>query len=275
MTAAVDPEAVVAILLAKSAVAAAPLQEMARLAGRLEASGRVRKAVYAFSEQGQPALRDVVHQLRDEGWREVLILPLLVPMEPSFHAWIARTLQRWGGEVGGDWPNFRIGRGVSEEADLAPLLDPLLASALGAAIAPPNPKAATEGSVVSDRKYRVLVCQGGPCNQLGASMLWAHLRNRQIEMKLVDCGDGMRSAKASCLGPCALGPVVQVYPEGTFYGGVDEAGIDRIIHEHLLAGRVVEDLAYHPAEAKQRLRRAAAEGEAAVAVRLAEGIAAE
>ena len=67
-------------------------------------------------------------------------------------------------------------------------------------------------------------------------------------------GDGVISARTSCLGPCNLAPVVQVYPEGTYYCGVDEPGLDRIIGEHLLRGEIVENSAYAPREKKQRLR---------------------
>ena len=245
----------VAIVLAKSAVAAAPLQEMADLAAQVEATGRVAKAVYAFSEQGMPTLKAVVHQLRDEGWQEIVILPALVPMEPAFLAWIARTLKRWHNEVGGDWPNFRIGGGPGESGAFGTIAGAMLDHQRSADIVTDTTKT-VEGSIVSDRKYRVLVCQGGACNQAGAALLWGWLRQRQIDEKLVDHGAGMRSAKTTCLGPCALAPVVQVYPEGTFYGGVDEAGMDRILNEHVLSGQVVAALAYAPAERKQRLRRA-------------------
>ena len=71
---------------------------------------------------------------------------------------------------------------------------------------------------------------------------------------LRNAGEGMMSARTSCLGPCNLGPVVQVFPEGTWYGGVDEAGVDRIIESHLLGGEVVADLAYAPLPGKQQLR---------------------
>lgn len=63
------------------------------------------------------------------------------------------------------------------------------------------------------------------------------------------------SARTSCLGPCNLAPAVQVWPEGTCYGGIDEAGIDRVVDRHLLAGEIVEDLAYRPNGAKQMLRK--------------------
>ena len=62
------------------------------------------------------------------------------------------------------------------------------------------------------------------------------------------------TAKTSCLGPCGLAPVLQVWPEGTMYGGVDEGAVDRIIDNHLLGGGIVEALAYAPTGAKQRLR---------------------
>jgi (2Fe-2S) ferredoxin len=244
----------VAVLLGKSAIAAAPGAEMARWAQQLEATGRVSSAVYAFSEQGTPALRDVVHQLRDEGVEEILILPTLIPMEPAFHAWILRTVQRWHLEAGGRWPVIRVGRGLAEAQDLTPILSEMMDSALASPAAAPNAKAGNEGSVVSDVAHSVLVCQGGPCNQMGAAVVWGHLRNAQVRLKLAECNGGMRSAKTSCLGPCGLAPVVQVYPDGVLYGGVDEAGMDRIIHEHLRHGQIVEDLAYRPQEGKQRLR---------------------
>ena len=67
------------------------------------------------------------------------------------------------------------------------------------------------------------------------------------------------TAKSTCLGPCALAPVVQVFPEGTYYGGVTEGAIDRIVEEHLLGDRVVADFAYPPTGRKQRLRPPATE----------------
>lgn len=69
-----------------------------------------------------------------------------------------------------------------------------------------------------------------------------------------DHGRRHDDGKTTCLGPCNLAPVVQVFPEGTYYGGVTEAAIDRIITEHLLGGMVLEDFAYHPTGRKQRLR---------------------
>ncbi len=71
---------------------------------------------------------------------------------------------------------------------------------------------ALEGSVVPAQRRRVLVCQGGPCIRAGAEMIWGHLRNEQKRLSLRTAGDGTMSAKTSCLGPCSLAPVLEVWP---------------------------------------------------------------
>lgn len=48
--------------------------------------------------------------------------------------------------------------------------------------------------------------------------------------------------RTSCLGPCDLGPIVLVYPEGVMYGGVKPGDVREIIDEHLLGGKPVERL---------------------------------
>jgi hypothetical protein len=50
--------------------------------------------------------------------------------------------------------------------------------------------------------------------------------------------------------------VLQVWPDGTTYGGVSEAGVDRILAGHILEGTAVADLAYAPTGRKQVLRTA-------------------
>lgn len=52
----------------------------------------------------------------------------------------------------------------------------------------------------------------------------------------------IRINTAGCMDRCAEGPVIVVYPEGTWYTYVDERDIDEIIDEHLLNGRIVERL---------------------------------
>ena len=250
-----EPPARAVVLLAKSAFAAAPIREMRRLAERIQCQrGPSEHVVFAFSEQGTPALRDVMLSLRGDGFDEIILVPLLIPLEPSFHAWLGRTLQRWLVDEPEGWPAIRISAPPEEAPALHGLIDELIdGCAARPAVALPD-KPLPDASLVPAQKRRVLVCQGGPCNAAGADAIWGHLRNEQERRKLRTTGEGVMTAKSTCLGPCNLAPVLQVFPEGTYYGGVTEAGIDTIIDEHLLGGRIVAALAYAPTGRKQALR---------------------
>ena len=50
--------------------------------------------------------------------------------------------------------------------------------------------------------------------------------------------------QTGCFGLCALGPIMVVYPDGTFYSKVSVDDVDEIVNEHLLKGRVVNRLVY-------------------------------
>lgn len=242
------------ILLARSAIAAAPIAEMERLRSLAAARADGAWVAYAFTEQGAPSLREVVLGLLNEPIAEILFVPLLLPMEPAFAAWLTRTLQRWRAEHPGPWPVLRIGAGLSQGSAIADLLSEQIDAARDAVPVSQPQKANLAGSLVPALKRRVLVCQGGPCMAAGADMIWGHLRNEQARLGLREAGEGTMSAKTSCLGPCNLAPVLQVWPEGTIYGGVDEAGVDAIIAAHLQSGEPVRDLAYEATGRKQTLR---------------------
>jgi (2Fe-2S) ferredoxin len=210
-----------------------------------------------YSEQGQPSLRDALLSLRNGSHEAVLLVPLVLPLEPGFLNWITRSLKRWQAEHPGGWPAIRISRDFAGSTLFQPLLETLIKGAAEEPAIAPDNTVKMEGSLVPAQKRRVLVCEGGACNSAGADVLWGHLRNVQVERKLRVTGDGTMTAKATCLGPCNLAPVLQVFPEGTYYGGVTEQAIDRIVEEHLLGGQVVQDFAYEPTGRKQRLRTAA------------------
>lgn len=244
------------LLVARSAFAAAPHREMARIAARAGRLPDVARADFCFVEQGTPSLLERLLELRDAGVAEITLVPLMLPVEPGFRNWLARTLRRWQREIEGPWPLIGLAAGPAE----SPLLDSLISSLLDEGnvepIAAPERPIPPEASLVPAQKRRVLVCAGRACNEAGSDAIWGHLRNCQERRKLRVTGDGVMTAKSTCLGPCALAPVLQVFPEGTYYGGVTETAIDRIVEEHLLGGRIVETFAYHPTARKQRLRDA-------------------
>ncbi|MCC5967178.1 MAG: NAD(P)H-dependent oxidoreductase subunit E [Natronohydrobacter sp.] len=242
------------LLVARAAVAAAPFAEMVQWAALAQKRHPAARVSFGFVEQGEPSVRAALMELCAEGVGEVLIVPLLLPFEPSMRNSLGRMIARWRVDYSGPWPTIRLGTGWAPETG-APsgLLDQLVAAAAEAE--PLSVKAARpEGSLVPAQHHRVLLCAGGPCTQAGALLLWQHLRARQDEWTLRQAGSGMMSCRTTCLGPCALAPVMQVWPDGTIYGGLDEAGVDAVLRGHILNSQPVDALRYVPTGHKQRLR---------------------
>jgi len=244
------------LLVARYAFAAAPHREMQRLARMAALLPGVGHAAFCFAEQGTPSLREALLVLRRGGFPAILIVPLMLPMEPSFLNWMTRALRRWQAERPGGWPRLHLARDMTQSLHFETLLASLVRGTASELPVLPAAAAAPEAAMVPAQKRRVVVCNGPSCNSAGADAIWGHLRNEQERRKLRTAAGGTMTAKSTCLGPCGLAPVMQVFPEGTYYGGVTEAAVDRIIDRHLLGDEVAEEFAYRPTGRKQRLRSA-------------------
>jgi (2Fe-2S) ferredoxin len=91
----------------------------------------------------------------------------------------------------------------------------------------------------------VLVCTGGFCSpdRRGRSLysLLASLLQRE---NLLFGPNRVKRGETPCLGVCAGGPIVVVYPDGVWYAPVTPELLERIVVEHLRNGKVVEDAVF-------------------------------
>ena len=91
-------------------------------------------------------------------------------------------------------------------------------------------------------RAHVLVCGGTGCTSSGSPKIQDAFNQEIAKNGLTE---EVKVVQTGCFGLCALGPVVIIYPDGTFYSNVTVEDVAEIVSEHLLKGRVVERLVYN------------------------------
>ena len=90
-------------------------------------------------------------------------------------------------------------------------------------------------------RSHVLVCGGTGCT---SSNSLAIIEALEAEIAKKGLQDEVKVIRTGCFGLCALGPIMIVYPEGSFYSQVKVTDVPEIVEEHLLKGRLVKRLLY-------------------------------
>ncbi|SDC77656.1 MULTISPECIES: NADH-quinone oxidoreductase subunit NuoF [unclassified Candidatus Frackibacter] len=96
----------------------------------------------------------------------------------------------------------------------------------------------------------ILVCTGQECKQKGGKEVERILVK---ELKRFGLNDEIKVISTDCLGACEAGPLMVIYPEGVYYGGVQIEDVREIVEEHLLKGRRVNRLLYEMDESEENV----------------------
>ena len=104
-------------------------------------------------------------------------------------------------------------------------------------------QSAEEAKKYEGKTYRknVLICGGTGCTSSDSEKLIAKMKE---ELAKAGLDKEVNVVRTGCFGLCALGPIMIVYPEGSFYSRVKVEDIPRIVEEHLKGGKVVKELLY-------------------------------
>ena len=90
-------------------------------------------------------------------------------------------------------------------------------------------------------RSHVLICGGTGCSASGSTKIHDAMEK---EIAAAGLSEEVKVVQTGCFGLCALGPIMIVYPEGSFYSRVTVEDVPEIVSEHLVKGRVVKRLVY-------------------------------
>lgn len=87
----------------------------------------------------------------------------------------------------------------------------------------------------------ILICAGGACISAGEESVKEALERKIKEYNLQET---INVVETGCMGACSLGPIMVIYPEGVYYQKLTPEAVEKIVEEHLLKGRIVDEYLY-------------------------------
>ena len=123
--------------------------------------------------------------------------------------------------------------------------DPLLASIAGEVAMDPQlePLQALADTLrIGHYARHVFLCTGESCSAPGVGEAAWEVLKRELKRRDLSLATGPGACyrtKVGCLRLCTGGPILLVYPEGTYYGGMTADRIPEFVQEHLVEGRPI------------------------------------
>ncbi len=99
-------------------------------------------------------------------------------------------------------------------------------------------------------RTHVMICGGTGCTSSDSPKIAEAMENEIVKLGLQD---EVKVVRTGCFGLCEMGPVMIIYPDGTFYSRVKVTDVPEIASEHLLKGRIVERLVHRDTEGGEKV----------------------
>jgi len=207
------------------------------LTGRHAMRGETVTVATAHTDLSGPALPAVLAELERTGVTEALVIPAMVPADPSLSAWLPGALSHWA-ITQASRMTVRLAPPVESALDLPAALDRIAGGPAErlADVRGTEPSLGKPGwSTIPQHDRQVFVCVGARCLHRGADALHQHLRAAMKGHRALNAGPRrVMRARTSCLHPCNRGPLLVVQPDAVWYGDLTPERIDRIVAGHLL-----------------------------------------